>query len=95
MGPKTPDSSIGLLYRYHCVVLEYNDSFLIFFLVLMHLQLERMSSLVSELAVVTAQGKAMLDECEALLASTAAMQVRLMLQDSKKFMSACKYFSII
>lgn len=61
----------------------------------MHLQLERMSSLVSELAVVTAQGKAMLDECEALLASTAAMQVRLMLQDSKKFMSACKYFSII
>jgi hypothetical protein len=37
-----------------------------------------MTSLVSELAVVAAQEKAMLDECEALLASTTAMQVRQM-----------------
>lgn len=36
---------------------------------------EGMNSLVSELAVVVAQEKALLDECEALLASTAAMQV--------------------
>lgn len=36
---------------------------------------EGMTSLVSELAVVAAQEKAMLDECEALLASTTAMQV--------------------
>lgn len=35
-----------------------------------------MNSLVSELAIVAAQEKAMLDECEALLASTAAMQVK-------------------
>lgn len=34
-----------------------------------------MSSLVSELAVIAAREKAMLDECEALLASTEAMQV--------------------
>ncbi|XP_015892270.1 AUGMIN subunit 8 [Ziziphus jujuba] len=36
---------------------------------------EGMNSLVSELAIVAAQEKGMLDECEALLASTAAMQV--------------------
>ncbi|KAL5547562.1 hypothetical protein UlMin_002793 [Ulmus minor] len=35
---------------------------------------EGINSLVSELAVVAAREKAMLDECEALLASTAAMQ---------------------
>ncbi|KAJ0089880.1 hypothetical protein Patl1_14495 [Pistacia atlantica] len=40
-------------------------------------RLEGVNSLVSELAVVAAQGKAMLDECEALLASTEAMQVRI------------------
>lgn len=34
-----------------------------------------MNCLVSELADVAAQERAMLDECEALLASTAAMQV--------------------
>ncbi|XP_044464525.1 AUGMIN subunit 8-like [Mangifera indica] len=38
-------------------------------------RLEGMNSLVSELLVVAEQGKAMLAECEALLASTAAMQV--------------------
>ncbi|GMY35595.1 AUGMIN subunit 8 [Fagus crenata] len=38
-------------------------------------RVEGMTSLVSELAVVAAQEKAMLDECEALLASTTAMQV--------------------
>ncbi|XP_009358415.2 AUGMIN subunit 8 [Pyrus x bretschneideri] len=38
-------------------------------------QVEGVNSLVSELAVVAAQEKAMLDECEALLASAAAMQV--------------------
>lgn len=35
-----------------------------------------MNILVSELAVMAAQEKATLDECEALLASMAAMQVR-------------------
>lgn len=40
-------------------------------------QVEGMNSLVSELAVVVAQEKALLDECEALLASTAAMQVNI------------------
>lgn len=40
------------------------------------LQVEGMNCLVSELADVAAQERAMLDECEALLASTAAMQVR-------------------
>lgn len=37
-----------------------------------------MNGLVSELAVIAAQEKIKLDECEALLASTAAMQVRTM-----------------
>ncbi|KAJ7955665.1 QWRF motif-containing protein 8-like [Quillaja saponaria] len=36
---------------------------------------EGMNNLVSELAFIAVQEKAMLDECEALLASTAAMQV--------------------
>lgn len=40
------------------------------------LQVEGMNCLVSELADVAAQERAMLDESEALLASTAAMQVR-------------------
>lgn len=35
-----------------------------------------MNNLVSDLATVAAQEKAMLDECEELLASAAAMQVR-------------------
>lgn len=35
-----------------------------------------MNCLVSELADVAAQERAMLDECEALLATTEAMQVR-------------------
>ncbi|KAL3533042.1 hypothetical protein ACH5RR_006563 [Cinchona calisaya] len=39
-------------------------------------QAEEMNCLVSELADVAAQERAMLDECEALLASTAAMQVK-------------------
>ncbi|GMP35943.1 hypothetical protein CsSME_00008209 [Camellia sinensis var. sinensis] len=39
------------------------------------LQVEGMNCLVSELADVSAQERAMLDECEALLASTAALQV--------------------
>ncbi|XP_061365119.1 AUGMIN subunit 8-like [Gastrolobium bilobum] len=38
-------------------------------------QLEGMNGLISEVAVVAAQEKAMLDECEMLLASVAAMQV--------------------
>lgn len=38
-------------------------------------QVESMNGLVSELAVVASQEKAMLDECESLLASTTAMQV--------------------
>ncbi|KAL7193491.1 hypothetical protein ACSBR2_025160 [Camellia fascicularis] len=38
-------------------------------------QVEGMNCLVSELADVSAQERAMLDECEGLLASTAAMQV--------------------
>uniref|UniRef100_A0A2P2JH15 AUGMIN subunit 8 n=1 Tax=Rhizophora mucronata TaxID=61149 RepID=A0A2P2JH15_RHIMU len=38
-------------------------------------RVEQMNGLVSELAVVTAEEKAKLDECESLLASTAAMQV--------------------
>lgn len=42
----------------------------------MDLQVEGRNSLVSELAEVAAQERAMLDECEALLATTAAMQVR-------------------
>jgi hypothetical protein len=37
---------------------------------------EGVNCLVSELAVVASQEKAMLDECEALLASAAAMQVK-------------------
>ena len=36
--------------------------------------------MVSELAVVAAREKAMLNECEAVLASTAAMQVKAMMQ---------------
>lgn len=39
-------------------------------------RVEGMNRLVFELAVVAAQEKAMLDECEALLASAAAMQVK-------------------
>lgn len=35
-----------------------------------------MNSAVSDLAVVASQGRAMLDECESLLAYTAAIQVR-------------------
>ena len=35
-----------------------------------------MNGLASELAAVASQEKAMLDECESLLASTTAMQVR-------------------
>ena len=42
----------------------------------MDLQVEGRNSLVSELDEVAAQERAMLDECEALLATTAAMQVR-------------------
>lgn len=42
-----------------------------------------MNALVSELAIAAAQEKAKLDQCEALLASTAAMQVR-------KNMRGCK-----
>ncbi|XP_022946362.1 uncharacterized protein LOC111450450 isoform X3 [Cucurbita moschata] len=38
-------------------------------------QVERMNGLASELAAVASQEKAMLDECESLLASTTAMQV--------------------
>lgn len=40
------------------------------------LQVDGMNCLISELADVAAQERAMLDECEALLATTAAMQVR-------------------
>ena len=36
-----------------------------------------MNALVYELAIVAAQEKAKLDQCEALLASTTAMQVRI------------------
>lgn len=39
-----------------------------------------MNSLVYELAVVAAREKATLDECEALLASMAAMQVNVFYQ---------------
>lgn len=65
------------------MVLVYIGDAYFLFLTFCHLQLEGMNSLVSELAVVAVQGKAMLDECEALLASTAAMQVRTMLNRSK------------
>lgn len=41
----------------------------------MDLQVEGRNSLVSELADIAAQERAMLDECEALLAITTAMQV--------------------
>ncbi|RVW75117.1 AUGMIN subunit 8 [Vitis vinifera] len=41
-------------------------------------KVEEMNCLVSELADVAAQERAKLDECEALLASTAAMQIHLM-----------------
>ena len=37
-----------------------------------------MNNLISEVAVVSAQEKAMLDECEALLTFASAMQVRVM-----------------
>lgn len=40
------------------------------------IQVEGMNCLVSELADVAAQGRAMLDECESVLGSTAALQVR-------------------
>ncbi|XP_022845047.1 AUGMIN subunit 8-like isoform X1 [Olea europaea var. sylvestris] len=39
-----------------------------------YLQVEGMNSAVSDLAVVASQGRAMLDECESLLAYTAAIQ---------------------
>ncbi|GFP99865.1 QWRF motif-containing protein 8 [Phtheirospermum japonicum] len=39
-------------------------------------RVEGMNSLVSELAGVAAQERAMLDECESVLGSTTAMQVR-------------------
>ncbi|XVF34365.1 hypothetical protein REPUB_Repub18cG0053200 [Reevesia pubescens] len=39
-------------------------------------KVEEINNLVSELAAIAAQEKNMLDQCEALLASTAAMQVR-------------------
>lgn len=42
-----------------------------------------MNCLVSELADVAAQERAKLDECEALLASTAAMQVRTTINSCK------------
>lgn len=38
--------------------------------------MEEMNCLVSELADIASQERAKLDECEALLDSTAAMQVR-------------------
>lgn len=38
-----------------------------------------MNDLISKVADVAAQEKAMLDECEMLLASVAAMQVRVMI----------------
>lgn len=40
------------------------------------LQAEKMNLLISELAIIAAHERAMLDECKALLASTAAMQVK-------------------
>ncbi|KAF2310428.1 hypothetical protein GH714_009934 [Hevea brasiliensis] len=42
-------------------------------------RVEGMNELVSELAVIAAEEKALLDECEALLASTAALQVRIVI----------------
>lgn len=42
-----------------------------------------MNCLVSELADISAQERAKLDECEALLASTEAMQVRTMMNNCK------------
>lgn len=44
-----------------------------------------MNCLVSELAVVAAEERAMLDEFEALLATTAAMQVRKFIKMSIHF----------
>lgn len=38
-----------------------------------------MNNLISEVAVVSAQEKAMLDECEALLTFATSMQVRVMI----------------
>jgi hypothetical protein len=40
------------------------------------LQVEGMNNLISEVAIVSAQEQAMLDECEALLAFGTSMQVR-------------------
>ena len=41
--------------------------------------MEGLNNLISEVAVVAAKEKAELDECEMLLASVAAMQVRVMM----------------
>ena len=41
--------------------------------------MEGLNNLVSELAIIVAQEKAMLDKCEALLASAAARQVRVII----------------
>lgn len=49
----------------------------------LRLQVEEMNCLVSELADISAQERAKLDECEALLASTEAMQVRTMMNNCK------------
>jgi hypothetical protein len=38
-----------------------------------------MNNLISEVAIVSAQEKAMLDECEALLAFSTSMQVRIII----------------
>lgn len=48
-----------------------------------------MSGLVSELSVIAAREKAMLDECEELLASSAALQVQI-----KRHLLVCATISI-
>lgn len=53
---------------------------LLFIVGLFVFQVEVMQTLVFELTIVASQEKAMLDECVALLASTAAFQVRMIFQ---------------
>lgn len=57
------------------LVCSSSPCYLLFIMVLFVFQVEVIQTLVLELAIVAAQEKAMLDECIALLASTAALQV--------------------
>lgn len=53
-----------------------------------------MNNLISEVAIISAQEKAMLDECEALLAFATSMQVRIIIIVYE--LELCRYhFSIL